>query len=55
MVDCLMLIAQMCKKGVLQPTPARNVQMMRFEPCEEDPSVNMVLRSSATMGGESRK
>jgi len=29
--------------------------MMRVEPCEEDPSVNMVLRSGATTGGDKRK
>lgn len=55
MVDCSMLIAQMCEKGVLQPTPTQNIQMMRFEPYEEDPIVNMILRSSKTTGGDARK
>jgi len=55
MVDCPKLIAQMHEKGVLQPTPTQNVQMTRSEPREEDPSVNMVLRSSATTGGDARK
>jgi len=50
MVDCPMLIAQMRKKGVLQPTSMQNIQMMRSKPCEEDPNVNMMLRSGATTG-----
>lgn len=29
--------------------------MMRLEPCKEDPSLNMVLRSGVTMGGNARK
>jgi len=29
--------------------------MMKSELCEEDPSVNMVLRSDATIGGDVRK
>lgn len=55
MVDCPTLIAQMYKKGVLQTTPTQNVQMMTSEPREEDPSVNMVLRSSTATGGDARK
>ena len=55
MVDCPMLIPQMCEKGVLQPNPTQNVQRMRLEPREEDPSINMVLRSNATTGGYVRK
>lgn len=38
----------MCGKGVLQPTPTQNIQMMRSELCEEDPNVNMMLRSGVT-------
>lgn len=26
----------------------QNVQMMRVEPCEEDPSINMVLRTTTS-------
>jgi len=48
MVDFPTLIAQMHEKGLLQPTPTQNIQMMRFELCEEDPNVNMVLRIGAT-------
>ena len=55
MVDCPTLITQMREKGVLQCTLTQNIQMMRVEPCEEDPSVNMVLRSGATTGGDKRK
>jgi len=40
----------MRKEGVLQPPPTQNIQMMRFEPHEEDPNVNMMLRSDATIG-----
>lgn len=32
-----------------------NIQMMRSEPCEEDPNVNMMLRSGATTGEDKRK
>ena len=35
--DCPSLIAKMHKKGVLQPPPTKNLQMMRSEPREEDP------------------
>lgn len=44
------LIAQMREKGVLQPTPTQNIQMMRSKPREEDPNMNMVLRSGETIG-----
>jgi len=55
MVDFLTLISQMHEKGVLQPTPTQNVQMMRLELREEDPSVKIVLRSGVTTGGDARK
>ena len=45
----------MHEKGVLQPTPTQNIQMMRSEPCKEGPSVNMVLRSGATTREYARK
>ena len=55
MVDCPTLIAQMCEKGVLQPTLTQNIQMMRSEPCKEDPNMNMMLRSGATIGEDKGK
>ena len=54
-VDFPTLIAQMHDKGVLQTTPMQNIQMMRFEPCEEDPNMNMVLRNGATTGEDKGK
>lgn len=45
----------MHEKGVLQPTPTQNFQMMRSEPCEEYPNINMVLRSDETTGGDAQK
>jgi len=41
----------MREKGVLQATPTQNIQMMPSEPGKEDPSINMVLRSDATIEG----
>ena len=38
-----MLIARICNKGALPPQPTQNLQMMRYEPREEDPNVNIVL------------
>ena len=49
------LIVRLCEKGVLQPPLTQNLQMMRSEPCEEDPNVNMILRSGMTMGDDKRK
>lgn len=48
-VNCPTLIAQMHEKGVLHPTLTQNVQMMRSKLHEEDPNVNMVLRSGVTI------
>lgn len=45
----------MCKKGVLQPAPTQNIQMMRSERREEDLNMNMVLRSSTTIGEDKEK
>ena len=45
----------MREKGVLQPTLTQNIQMMRSEPREEDPNVNMMLRSGATIGEDKGK
>jgi len=45
---CPTLIARLHEKGVLQPPPTQNLQMMRSRPCEEDPNVSIVLRSGMT-------
>jgi len=45
----------MHEKGVLQPASMQNIQMMRSEPHEEDPSMNMVLRSGAITGDDKEK
>lgn len=47
-VDFPTLIAQMREKGVLPANPTQDVQMMKVEPCVEDPNVNMMFRSGAT-------
>lgn len=54
LIDCSILIGQLSEKWVLQPPPIPNIQMMRVEPREEDPSINMVLRSGTTEGNEGR-
>lgn len=46
--DCPTLIPRLRKKGVLQHPSTHNLQMMRPESCEEDPNVNMMLRSGVT-------
>ena len=55
MIDYPTLIAQMREKGVLEPPPTQNIQMMRSEPREEDPNVNMMLKSSVTTGEDKGK
>ena len=54
-VDFLTLITQMREKGVLQPASTQNIQMMRTEPCEGDPNVNIVLRSGMNIGEDKEK
>ncbi len=49
------LIVRLRKKGVLQPPPTQNFQMMRPEPRKEDPNVNIVLRSGITIGDDKGK
>ena len=49
------LVAKMREKGVLQPPPTQNLQIVRSEPCEEDPNVNMMPRSGVTMGDDKGK
>lgn len=34
-----------CDKGALQPPLTQSLQMMRFEPHEEDPNLNIFLQS----------
>jgi len=41
--DCPTLIARIRDKGALLPPLTQNLQMMRSEPREEDPNVNIVL------------
>ena len=42
---CPTLIASIRDKEVLLPPPTQNLQMMGSESREEDPNVNIVLRS----------
>jgi len=42
------LLAGFRDKGTLQPPPTQNLQMMRSKPAEEDPNVNVMLRSGIT-------
>jgi len=53
--DCPTLIARIREKGVLPPPLTQNLQMMRSKPHEEDPNVNIVLRSGITTGGDKGK
>jgi len=48
-------MVQMHEKGVLQPPSTQNIQMMRSKLREEDPNVNMVLRSGVTTGKDKGK
>ena len=41
--DCPILLAKTCENGVHPLQPTQNMQMMRVEPREEDPKVNIVL------------
>lgn len=52
LIDFPTLIAQICEKRPVPPTMTQNVQMMRFEPRDEDTNVNTVLRSGTTTGEE---
>jgi len=47
MIDCPTLIAQIREKRVEQHMAMQNIRMMRSKPREEDPNVNMMLRSGA--------
>ena len=48
------LIVRLRNKGSLQPPPTQNLQMMRFEPCEEDPNVNIMLGSGIATTGDDK-
>lgn len=52
---CPTLIARIRDKGVLPPAPTQNLHMMRYEPREEDPNVNIVLRSEIVTGDDKGK
>ena len=43
-----MLITKMQEKKAQPHKPTQNLQMMIFEPCEEDINVNITLRSRIT-------
>ena len=43
------------RKGYYSLLQLKNIQMMRSELHEEDPNMNMVLRSGATIGEDKRK
>ena len=49
------MIVRLRDKGALQPPPTQNLQMMRFEPCEENLNVNILLRSGITIGDDKGK
>lgn len=53
--DCPKLIARLRDKGTLQTHLAQNLQMMRSEPCEEDPNVNILLQSGIMIGDDKDK
>jgi len=55
MEDCPTLIERLRDKGALQPPPTQNLQMMRYELCEEDPNVNIMLQSGITTGDDKGK
>lgn len=50
LLDYPMLIAQIREKEVVPPTATQTIQMMRSEPCDDEPMVNMVVRSSTSIG-----
>jgi len=55
MEDYPTLIARLHDKGIVQPPPPQNLQMMRSEPCEEDSNANIVIRSGITTGDDKGK
>ena len=55
MEHCPTLIARIRDKGALPPQPTQNLQMMRSEPHEEYPNVNIMLQSGITTGDDKGK
>jgi len=53
--DCPILIAKMHEKGTQPQQPTHKLQMMRVEPHEEDPTVNIVLCSGIMNGKDKGK
>lgn len=53
--DCSTLIARLRDKGALQPPLTQNLQMMRYESCEEDPNMKIMLQSGITVGDDKGK
>jgi len=53
--DYPVLIAKMHEKGMQPQQPTQNLQMMRVEPREEDPNVNIVLPRGMAMGEDKGK
>ena len=49
------MIARIRDKGALLPPPTQNLQMMRFEPREEDRNVSIMLRRSIMTGDDKGK
>lgn len=52
---CPTLLVRPHKKGVLQSPSTQSFQMMRYEPHEEDPNVNIVLKSGIITGDDRGK
>ena len=52
---CPILMANMQEKKAQPQHPTQNLQMMKAEPCEEDPNVNIMLRSRIATGDNKGK
>lgn len=46
---CPTILEKIGEKGAQPPQLKKNLQIMMVEPCEEDPKVNIMLRSGTTM------
>ena len=53
--ECPVLMAKMQEKKVQPQNPSQNLQMMKVKPHEEDPNVNIVLRSEITTSDDKGK
>jgi len=53
--DYRILLAKICEKGAQPQQPTENLQMMRDEPFEEDPKVNIVMWSGTMIGEDKGK